>query len=418
MPDAKPIEVHIFPSLLVPGETIHDGPEDKVGVQITEPTLMLWVDLAPTYRFVHPTCTVLVGASGARALPGSWWSIVNGKLRFPATRGDASQVVFPLDLGDARLHLLPGEIHPEDQLTDGVDGKPLPILQESIVFWLDLDPKGRFHHSTQYVIIGAQGAEVVDGHERPTIRGNHHPLGMSIVSSTRRTLLVEVRAEPPVEPTIEIGGSRRVMDVVFADIARMKADPKRVTLTALGRVPTLGWSNARLVPHVYIQPPPDGIWGYDFVADPPTGMAAMSIGTAGASVPLADSQGLSGVRIHAARGDFVLRVLEKVDEPFADGDPFTVESCKIEGDQLVMEVQTSGDANQHWFRLLWTGALAESNPPQGSFRLFHDARGDKSEQTSRTTLRFDLVDLPPVVMHLSNAFGWKETVRYRLPSAD
>ena len=417
MPDAKPIELHIFPSLLVPGETIQDGPNGE-SVKITEPTLMLWVDLMPTYRFVHPTCTVLVGASGARALPGSWWSIVNCKLRFPAIRGDASQVVFPLDLGEARLHLLPGAIYPDDQLTDGVDGKPLPILQESIVFWLDLDPKARFHHPTQYVIIGAQGAEVVDGHERPTIRGNHHPVGISIVSSTRRTLLVEARAEPTNEPHIGVGGPAQVMDVMFADIARMKADPKRVTLTASGRVPTLGWSNARLVPHVYIQAPPDGIWGYEFVADPPTGMAATSIGTVSASIPLADSLGLSGVRIHAARGTFVLRVPEIVKEPFADGDPFTVESCKIEDDQLVMEVQTSGDANLHWFRLLWTGALAESNPPQGSFRLYHDARGDKSEETSRTTLRFDLVDLPSVVMHLSNAFGWKETVRYRLRSAD
>lgn len=416
MPEAKPMEVYLFPSLLRMGETIQDGPNGEV-VTINETTLLLWVDLLPTHRFVHPTMTVLIGPSGAKVLNGSWWVVVNGKMRFPSNKTSVSNAVFPIKLGDTELHLLPGEIYPEDELTDGAKGKPLPIHQQSIVFWLDMQPTNRYEHPTQYIVIGAQGAEVIAGVERPTVRGNHHLLGIPTVSPTRRTLLVEP-LERPVEPDIEIGGPSLVLDVVLADFARVKADPKRITLTALGRVSTLGWSNARLVPHVYIQAPPDGIWGYDFVAERPSGLAAMAIGTVTAATSMTAIDGVSGVRIHAAREDYVLRVPEVIEGSPPEGDEVSVQSCKIEGDQLVLEVQTRGDAKNHRFRLLWNGTFLESNPPQAHFRLVHNALGDKTETTSQATLRFDLIDLPRVVMHLSNAFGWSETIRYRFTTAE
>jgi hypothetical protein len=410
MPDAKPIEVHIFPALLEPGETVRDGSQGEP-LELRESTLLLWVDLDPKSRFAHPTCTVLIGASGAKVIKGSWWAIVDDKLRFPPTTGSAPDVVFPSSLDKARLHLLPGEIRPEDELTDGAGGKPLPIQGNSIVLWLDLEPDAKYHHPTQYIIIGPQGVEVVNGVERPTLRGKHRPIGVRLASPSRRTLMAEWNRELGGDPT-------RVLDVTLADLARVKADRERLTLTAVGRVPSLGWSNARLVPHVYIQKPPDGIWGYDFVAQPPSGPAGDAIGIVSASVGLMDSKDLSGVCIHAAQGQYILRVPQIAEGAPPDGDHFSVESCAFEGDQLVFQVRYGGGCRPHHFRLLWSGALMKSNPPQASFQLVHDANQDPCKALLHDTLRFDLLDLPPVVMHLSTAFDWKQTLRHRLPSVE
>ena len=41
-------------------------------------------------------------------------------------------------------------------------------------------------------------------------------------------------------------------------------------ISCSGRVPTTGWTEPSLVAR-YVQPPPDGIWEFDFVATPPAG---------------------------------------------------------------------------------------------------------------------------------------------------
>lgn len=47
------------------------------------------------------------------------------------------------------------------------------------------------------------------------------------------------------------------------------SNPPVMILGASGRVPTSGWSNGVLVPRVYIAPPQDGIWDFDFIATAP-----------------------------------------------------------------------------------------------------------------------------------------------------
>jgi hypothetical protein len=64
--------------------------------------------------------------------------------------------------------------------------------------------------------------------------------------------------------------------VVLADIARLKADPERVTLSAVGVVPTLGWSDASLLPHMYIARPIDDIVDFHFNARVPPRVARVS----------------------------------------------------------------------------------------------------------------------------------------------
>jgi hypothetical protein len=407
MSESRPIEIFIYPALLGPGESVRDG-HDGQPVQMTEPTMLVWIDLAPGHRFAHPTCTLLIGESQVEVYPGSWWAVIDEEIGFPDAIETLPDVVFPVRLGNALLHVLPVEIRPEDALTDGVHGRLLPIHDRSLVMWLDLEPGGRFEHLTRYIVIGAQIAEVVGGRERPTLRERHHPLGMSIAVPGRRTLEVSRLDEVP-DAT-----PRRVMQVVAADLARLKGDPDHLTLTAVGTVPTLGWSNARLVPHVYVQAPPDGVWGFDFVAQPPAGRAAQAIGKVSACATLAVSQALAGVRIHAADSAFVLRVPELTQQVLDDGDPFQVEAVRLAHDQLEVEVSYGGGCRGHRFRLVWTGAPTRSDPPHASFRLLHDAGGDPCKAIVRETLHFDLLDLPPFVMHLSTPYGFEQTLHYLL----
>jgi hypothetical protein len=42
-----------------------------------------------------------------------------------------------------------------------------------------------------------------------------------------------------------------------------------IIINADGTTTTNGWKNPRLQPVVYVQAPPDGIWDFNFVADPP-----------------------------------------------------------------------------------------------------------------------------------------------------
>lgn len=407
MPENRPIEIFIYPALLGPGESVRDG-RDGQPVQLAEPTLLVWIDLAPEQRFPHPTCTVLIGESHVEVQAGTWWAMIDDEIRFPGALAAAPDVVFPVRLGASLLHMLPGEIRPEDALTDGAHGRLLPIQGRSLVMWLDLAPEEKFEHPTRYIVLGAQIAEVVGGRDRPTLRGRHRPLGMSIAVSSRRVLQVpRVDDVPDASP-------RRVMQVATADLARLKGDPRRLTLTAVGTVPTLGWSDARLVPHVYVQAPPDGIWGFDFVARPPSGPAGQAIDKISACTTLRPGPDFAGVRIHAADTAFVLRVPELTHEALPDGDAFRVQRVALVQDQLEIDVSYGGGCRPHRFRLAWTGTLTRSSPPHASFRLLHDAGGDPCKAIVRETLRFDLIDLPPFVMHMSTPHGFEQTLHYRL----
>jgi hypothetical protein len=91
------------------------------------------------------------------------------------------------------------------------------------------------------------------------------------------------------------------MDVKSVDIAILKSNPPLLFVGASGEVPTTGWTNIRLEPYYYIAPPRDGIWAFDFVGDPPTGMAGQVVLPCHASIVTRLPKWLKGVRIHAAQ---------------------------------------------------------------------------------------------------------------------
>lgn len=87
-----------------------------------------------------------------------------------------------------------------------------------------------------------------------------------------------------------------------------------LTVEAEGLAPTIGWSQVRLEPHVYITPPDDGIQDFDLVGDRPTGAATEELTAIEAAWegPLEDW--LIGVRIHAIDNMIEDEVFEPWDE--------------------------------------------------------------------------------------------------------
>ncbi len=109
-------------------------------------------------------------------------------------------------------------------------------------------------------------------------------------------------SEPSAEP-------RRVMEVTEVKLAVLESQPPQLQITAIGNVPTAGWKDARLRPYTYVQPPPDGIYDYDFVAVPPDGPAATVITPVNATLRVSPMpEGIKGVRIHAQRNNMVARL--------------------------------------------------------------------------------------------------------------
>ncbi len=95
--------------------------------------------------------------------------------------------------------------------------------------------------------------------------------------------------------------SKPVMSVASVNIALLKSNPPQLVITSSGFVSTSGWKNGRLEPRFYMDFPADGIQDFDFVADPPEGMALMVVSGITAKPIEWDNppQSLKGVRVHS-----------------------------------------------------------------------------------------------------------------------
>ena len=92
----------------------------------------------------------------------------------------------------------------------------------------------------------------------------------------------------------------KVLEVLDVELFVLKNHPPKLRITASGNILGKGWTNPRLEPVVFIQPPPDGIYDFDFVADPPHQEPATDAITPIGVVHLWDPlpPGAKGVRIH------------------------------------------------------------------------------------------------------------------------
>lgn len=96
-------------------------------------------------------------------------------------------------------------------------------------------------------------------------------------------------------------GMEKILEVTGVQLEVLESFPPKLRITASGTVRTGGWSNPALMPHIHIQPPPDGIYGFDFVANPPEEVATQVI----SPIEVTDRwenlpEDVKGVRIHAS----------------------------------------------------------------------------------------------------------------------
>ncbi|MGX9574286.1 hypothetical protein [Mesorhizobium sp. f-mel] len=112
-----------------------------------------------------------------------------------------------------------------------------------------------------------------------------------------------------------------VLDEVTAQIAEAAA-ACHISIIALGRVSTTGWSDGRLVRIVNVVPPSDGIVEFEFLANAPSETAILlevltpiSANSAMENVEISNFWGtdlpLRGIRVLAARNSKTVEVLSK-----------------------------------------------------------------------------------------------------------
>lgn len=71
--------------------------------------------------------------------------------------------------------------------------------------------------------------------------------------------------------------TKKVIEVTKVTLEIQKTNPPTLVINASGKVNTGGWTNGQLIPFVYIVPPQDGIYEFDFVADEPNGISTQVI---------------------------------------------------------------------------------------------------------------------------------------------
>ena len=82
-----------------------------------------------------------------------------------------------------------------------------------------------------------------------------------------------------------------------------KSAPPQLVVMVGGEVPRGGYTGEHLAPRVYVTPPADGIWDYDFVAIPPQiGTTVMTPIQAEHTWPGFPEANLRGVRVHGVGG--------------------------------------------------------------------------------------------------------------------
>lgn len=204
----------------------------------------------------------------------------------------------------------------------------------------------------------------------------------------------------------------KVSRVLSVDLRGLRKTDPQLLIAAEGQVPTSGWSDGELSEYIYVVPPEDGIYEFDFVAKPPSGPVIQVVSPIFASDMTKWHRGIKGIKVYAAENSVTVRLLTIAAPPKTKGDPFNVDSAKIVGDQLHIDVSYSGGCARHDFELYWDGSYDKSQPPRANLMLIHDANDDPCDAIIRETIRFDLFQLAPCVLVVSSGFGYEEEILY------
>lgn len=97
--------------------------------------------------------------------------------------------------------------------------------------------------------------------------------------------------------------------VAFVTRAFAHSFDSSVYVSALGLVPTGGWTDPRLDPRFYVHPPADGIWDFDFTATPPDDGATDVLTEIAASTLQPLPKWMRGARVHSANNCVVVKIV-------------------------------------------------------------------------------------------------------------
>ncbi len=93
---------------------------------------------------------------------------------------------------------------------------------------------------------------------------------------------------------------RQVHEVTGLRVERLHTFPPSLQVAVAGTVQSSGWTNPQLIPFTYVQPPPDGVYDYYFVATPPDGGIVSKVISPIRLRTELPAGGVNGIRIHSA----------------------------------------------------------------------------------------------------------------------
>ena len=174
-PDYSPYEavVYVSPTPLPAGTVVSDGGFDDFPACPDE-TVLIWVDPHPEMRYAHETFYVFISADGTISIEsGMWWPEIGGDNYM---WGDKPWLMdFAVDLYETspfakalypsvKVYANPFLLNPTDDLTDGNGffATDIDVIDDSLFFWIDLNPAAKFAHGTAYLMIPADGMPYVE----------------------------------------------------------------------------------------------------------------------------------------------------------------------------------------------------------------------------------------------------------------
>jgi hypothetical protein len=62
---------------------------------------------------------------------------------------------------------------------------------------------------------------------------------------------------------------KKIQEMTDVKLVTLESSPPKLLITASGVVPTSGWGKGELIEYLYIAPPTDGYYEFDFVGEAP-----------------------------------------------------------------------------------------------------------------------------------------------------
>ncbi len=190
----------------------------------------------------------------------------------------------------------------------------------------------------------------------------------------------------------------------------MRAYIQQIDITADGKVVIKGQLSrtnleVKLIEHIYIQEPQDGIWGYTLEVVPTSVFGADMMVPFVVEAPWTGNDRANGVRITQPTLDPEHVDYETVQLKVKKVETYTAEQANLlilngasfdkSTNQLIIDIKYGGGCFPHLFSLEWDGLTLESAPPQYNFRLVDLSEYDPCKAILPAQLRFD-IDTPDI----------------------